>query len=112
MNTEDENNRVSFVSDTEINDSIEQRPDIQISRPRPNSNNVLISVLTDGAKGYLKITGDGIPIQTIIEASKRGRLNIFYINRAIGRGLKRDDVIKIYAVKNGIKSEEREYRVK
>ena len=112
MNTEDENNRVSFVSDTEINDSIEQRPDIQISRPRPNSNNVLISVLTDGAKGYLKITGDGIPNHTIIEASKRGRLNIFYINRAIGRGLKRDDVIKIYAVKNGIKSEEREYRVK
>ena len=112
MDTEDENNRVSFVSDTEINDSIEQRPDIQISRPRPNSNNVLISVLTDGAKGYLEITGDGIPNNTIIEASKRGRLNIFYINKAIGRGLKRDDVIKIYAVKNGIKSEEREYRVK
>ena len=112
MNTEDENNKVSFGSDTEIKDSKEEKPDIQISRPRPNSNNVLISVLTDGAKGYLEITGDGIPNNTIIEASKRGRLNIFYINKAIGRGLKRDDVIKIYAVKNGIKSEEREYRVK
>ena len=66
----------------------------------PKANNIIISVLTDGAKGYLKITGDGIPNHTIIEASKRGRLNIFYINRAIGRGLKRDDVIKIYAVKN------------
>ena len=112
MNTEDENNKVSFGSDTEIKDSKEEKPDIQISRPRPNSNNVLISVLTDGAKGYLEIIGDGIPNNTIIEASKRGRLNIFYINKAIGRGLKRDDVIKIYAVKNGIKSEEREYRVK
>ncbi|WP_068455927.1 InlB B-repeat-containing protein [Aedoeadaptatus pacaensis] len=112
MNTEDENNKVSFGSDTEIKDSKEEKPDIQISRPRPNSNNVLISVLTDGAKGYLEITGDGIPNNTIIEASKRGRLNIFYINKAMGRGLKRDDVIKIYAVKNGIKSEEREYRVK
>ena len=112
MNTEDENNKVSFVSDTEINDSIQERPDIQIRRPKPNSNNVLISELTEGAVGYLEITGDGIPDNTIIEASNRGRLNIFNINQAIGRGLRRDDVIKIYAVKNGVKSEEREYRVK
>ena len=112
MNTEDENNKVSFVSDTEINDSIQERPDIQIRRPKPNSNNVLISVLTDGAVGYLEITGNGIPDNKIIEASKKGRLNIFNINKAIGRGLRSGDVIKIYAVKNGVKSEEREYRVK
>ena len=112
MNTEDENNKVSFVSDTEIIDSIQEKPDIQINRPKPNSSNIIISVLTEGAAGYLEIIGDGIPSNTIIEASKRGRLNIFYINKEIGRGLKRDDVIKIYAVKNGVKSEEREYRVK
>ncbi|WP_108831277.1 InlB B-repeat-containing protein [Aedoeadaptatus coli] len=112
MNTEDENNKVSFVSDTEIIDSIQEKPDIQINRPKPNSSNIIISVLTEGAAGYLEIIGDGIRSNTIIEASKRGRLNIFYINKEIGRGLKRDDVIKIYAVKNGVKSEEREYRVK
>ena len=112
MNTEDENNKVSFVRDTEIIDSIQEKPDIQINRPKPNSSNIIISVLTEGAAGYLEIIGDGIPSNTIIEASKRGRLNIFYINKKIGRGLKRDDVIKIYAVKNGVKSEEREYRVK
>lgn len=112
MDTEDENKKVSFVSDTKIDDSEKERPDIQISRPVPKANNIIISVLTDGAKGYLEITGDGIPNNTRIEASKRGRMNIFYINKVIGRGLKRDDVIKIYAVKDGIKSEEREYIVK
>ena len=112
MDTEDENNKVSFESNTIIDDSEKERPDIQISRPMPNANNIIISVLTDGAEGYLEITGDGIPNNTRIEASKRGRMNIFYINKVIGRGLKRDDVIKIYAVKDGIKSEEREYRVK
>ena len=112
MDTEDENNKVSFESDTTIDDSEKERPDIQISRPVPKANNIIISVLTNEAKGYLEITGDGIPNNTRIEASKRGRMNIFYINKAIGRGLKRDDVIKIYAVKDGIKSEEREYIVK
>ena len=112
MDTEDENKKVSFVSDTKIDDSEKERPDIQISRPVPKANNIIISVLTDGAKGYLEITGDGIPNNTRIEVSKRGRMNIFYINKVIGRGLKRDDVIKIYAVKDGIKSEEREYIVK
>ena len=112
MDTEDEDNKVSFVSDTEISDSIKERPDIQISRPMPNANNILISVLTDGAIGYLEIEGEGIPNNTRIEASKRGRMNIFYIKKQIGRGLKIDDIIKIYAVKDGIKSEEREYRIK
>ena len=112
MDTEDEDNKVSFEIDTTIDDSEKERPDIKINRPLPNANNIIISVLTDGADGYLEITGDGIQNYTRIEASKRGRMNIFYINKAIGRGLKRDDVIKIYAVKNGIKSEEREYRVR
>ena len=112
MDTEDENNKVSFVSNTTIDDSEKERPDIQISRPMPNANNIIISVLTDGAVGYLEIKGDGIPNNTRIEVSKRGRMNIFYVKKAIGRGLKRDDVIKVYAVKDGIKSEEREYRVK
>ena len=112
METEDENNKVSFISDTIIDDSEKGRPDIQIIRPMPDANNIIISVLTDEADGYLEITGDGIPNNTIIKASKRGRMNMFYIKKEIGRGLRRDDEIKIYAVKDGIKSEEREYRVK
>lgn len=107
-----ENGKWKFEQDTIIGEEEKERPDIQISRPVPKANNIIISVLTDGAKGYLEITGDGIPNNTRIEASKRGRMNIFYINKVIGRGLKRDDVIKIYAVKDGIKSEEREYIVK
>ena len=112
METEDENNKVSFISDTIIDDSEKGRPDIQIIRPMPDANNIIISVLTDEADGYLEITGDGIPNNTIIKASKRGRMNMFYIKKEIGRGLRRDDEIKIYAVKDDIKSEEREYRVK
>lgn len=112
METEDENNKVSFVRDTEINDSKEGRPDIQIIRPMPNANNIIISVLTGGADGYLEITGDGIQNNTIIKASNRGRMNMFYIKKEIGRGLSKGDVIKIYAVKDGIRSEEREYKVK
>ena len=112
LNTEDENDKVSFEEDTEIDDMGKEKPDIQIGRPKANSKNILITELTDGAEGYLEISGDGIANNKVIKATKRGRINIFNIYRELGRGLKRGDIIKVYAVKNGVKSEIREYRIR
>ncbi|WP_311538299.1 InlB B-repeat-containing protein [uncultured Anaerococcus sp.] len=107
-----EDGKWKFEEDTIIGEKEKDKPDIKIKKLKLNANNIIIDVLTEGATGYLEITGDGIIGNKTIESTKRGRRYFFNINKEIGRGLKRGDKIKIYAIKDGIKSEEREYEVR
>ncbi|WP_311479731.1 InlB B-repeat-containing protein [uncultured Anaerococcus sp.] len=107
-----ENGKWKFEEDTIIGEKEKDKPDIKIKELKLNASNIIIDVLTDGADGYLEISGDGIPSNTTIKSSKRGRLNVFFIKKEIRRGLKRGDKITIYAIKDGIKSEERKYEIR
>lgn len=107
-----ENGKWKFEKDTIIGEAEKEKPDIKIGELKPNAVNIIIDVLTEGADGYLEISGNGIPSGTIIKSTKRGRLNVFLVRKEIRRGLQRGDKFKIYAIKDGIKSEEREYEVR
>ncbi|WP_311486519.1 InlB B-repeat-containing protein [uncultured Anaerococcus sp.] len=106
-----ENGKWKFEEDTIIGEADEVKPDIKIKELKLNANNILIDELTEGATGYLEISGEGISSNKTITSAKRGRLNVFFVKKSIGRGLKRGDKITIYAIKDGIKSEERKYDI-
>ena len=107
-----ENGKWKFEVDTIIGDAEKEKPDIRIREVNQNAKTIIINALTDGAEGYLEISGNGISNNTVINSVKRGRLHVFLVNKSIGRGLQRGDKFKIYAIKDGIKSEEREYEIR
>ena len=103
-------NKVSFTENKEIDDSTLVIPNIRIRNPRPNAKLVIINELTDGAKGYLEVTRGNNTVT--IESSKKGTRNVFNLSSLEEQKIKANDKIKIYAEKDGVKSEVREYRVR
>ena len=101
----------TFETDTEIDDSNIQKPVITIRKPRPNSKNITISEITEGAIGYLEVTrGSNPPV--IINSTEKGGFKVFEISSELGGKLNRNDKITVYCKLNGEESEIRDYRVR
>ena len=108
--TNDSTKQVSFTDDTTIIDSPAEKPDIRIRNPRPNAKMIFIQELTKDATGHLEVIRGNQ--RATITSSKRGTRNVFYLSALDGNCVNKNDLIRFYAEKDGIKSDVREYRVK
>lgn len=108
--TNDSTKQVSFTDDTTIIDSPAEKPDIRIRNPRPNAKMIFIQELTKDATGHLEVIRGNQ--RATITSSKRGTRNVFDLSALDGNCVNKNDLIRFYAEKDGIKSDVREYRVK
>ena len=104
------NNEWKFSSDTTLRDGAKEKPTISVRIPSANAKNVVITNMTDGATGYLRVTrGTAEPV--VIESTKRGRRNIFSLATLEGSALNEGDLVEVYAKKDGVESDLREFIV-
>ena len=108
--TNDSTKQVSFTDDTTIIDSPAEKPDIRIRNPRPNAKMIFIQELTKDATGHLEVIRGNQ--RATVTSSKRGTRNVFDLSALDGNCVNKNDLIRFYAEKDGIKSDVREYRVK
>lgn len=121
INTEDENNKVSFDVDTSIGEAAQGKPDIEVRTPRIGNNFIEIKELTDGATGYLTVIKGSDKYEFTdttkdIKTRKGRKVNIETIkcfdlstqNITIEEG----DRIMYYATNGDLKSEIREIIVR
>lgn len=104
------NNEWKFNSDTTLSDGAKVKPTISVRIPSANAKNVVITNMTEGATGYLRVTrGTAKPV--VIESTKRGRRNIFSLATLEGSALNEGDLVEVYAKKDGVESDLREFIV-
>lgn len=71
---------------------------------------IFIQELTKDATGHLEVIRGNQ--RATITSSKRGTRNVFDLSALDGNCVNKNDLIRFYAEKDGIKSDVREYRVK
>ena len=117
INTEDENNKVSFDVDTSIGEAAQGKPDIEVRTPRIGNNFIEIKELTDGATGYLTVikNGNQYKFTNIIKEIKvrKGRKFKTEITKGFDLStqnitIEAGDRIMYYATNGDLKSEIRE----
>lgn len=121
LNTEDENNQVSFATDTTIREAKEEKPDIEIRTTSVGLNFVELRELTDGARGHLiLIRGDqsykftNIEITKTIRQGRRRRQEVVkgFDLKLQGIALESGDRLQYYAKNGDLQSVIREIIVK
>lgn len=108
----DDDGNCSFSQDRTIENTNNKKPNITFKLPNAGNDAVSIESMTDGAQGYLELTRGNKTTKIEAEYDDDYGMYFFVIPESLGEQLMSGDVLEVYAIKGGIKSDVRTYEVK